>query len=88
MSKFTSPCFSSEEDGSEKKLCQRQIFPVHQKVKQIAEETHDTNILAKLSEGDMIVIEAKYHYKCLISHYSKASSITAPEMHHNIKFFC
>ena len=65
MSKFTSPCY-----GSETKLCQCQTFPVHQKVKQIAEETHDTKILDKLNEGDMIAIEAKYHYKCLISHYS------------------
>ena len=69
-----------EEDDSETKL-------VHQKVKQIAEETHDAKTLANLSEGDMIVIEEKYHCKCLLSYYSKASSVTSPDMQHDIKSY-
>ena len=50
-----------EEDDSESKLCQCQTFPVHQKFNQIAEETHDTKILGKLSEGDMITCSNSEH---------------------------
>ena len=52
------------------------------------EETHDTKILAKLSEDDMIATEAKYHFKCLLSYYSKASSVTSLGMQHDIKMIC
>ena len=88
LSNFTSLCFFCEEDDSETKLRQCQTFSVQQKVKLIAEETHDTKILAKLSEGDMIATEAKYHCKCLLSYYSKASSVTSPDMQHDIKMIC
>ena len=47
-------------------------FSVDCRVRKIATETNDTTILAKLSQGDMITIEAHYHTKCLISYYSKS----------------
>lgn len=70
-----------EEHGSYTKL-------VHQKVKQIAEETHDTKILAYVSEGDMIAIEVKYNCKCLLFYYSKASSVNSLNMQHVTKTIC
>ena len=39
---------------------------------QIATETNDTTILAKLSQGNMIAIEAHYHTECPISYYNKS----------------
>ena len=33
------------------------------------------NLLAKLSSGDMIAIEAKYHAKCLVSLYNDVRSL-------------
>ena len=47
-------------------------FSVDRRVRKIATETNDTTILAKLSQGDMITIEAHYHTKCLISYYNKS----------------
>ena len=75
-------------DDSETKICQCLTFPVYQKVKQIAGETYDRKILAKVSEGCMINVKAKYDCKCFLSYYSKASSITSPDMQHYMKIKC
>ena len=37
---------------------------VHHRVKRFAKNLGDTKYLAKISEGDMVAIEAKYHVKC------------------------
>ena len=73
---FSPVCFFCEKDSSEAKLHQCQTFQVHQKVLEIAHETADTKVLAKLSEGDMIAIEAKYHCKCLVAYYKNIKSET------------
>jgi len=44
------------------------------RVRQIATELRDTKLLAKLSVGDMIAIDAVYHFKCLTSFYNKHRS--------------
>ena len=75
-------------DDNETKICQCQTFPVHQKVKRIAGETYDRKILAKVSEGYMINVEAIYDCKCLLSYYSKTSLITSPDMQHYMKIKC
>ena len=46
---------------------------VSHRVRDIARETEDTKILAKLSEGDMVAIESLYHCKCLVAYYNKRS---------------
>ena len=46
---------------------------VSNRVRDIARETDNTKILAKLSEGDMVAIEALYHCKCLVAYYNKRS---------------
>ncbi len=43
------------------------------KVRKCALELNDTALLAKLSAGDMIAIEAKYRRKCLIALYNRAA---------------
>ena len=57
-------------------------FSVDHQVRKIATETNDTAILAKLSQGDMIAIEAHYYTKCLISYYHK-SRTKNEEYQHN-----
>ena len=52
-------------------LYMRQTFQVQREIEDIALEIGGTNVLAKLSAGDMIVIETKYHCKCLAASYNK-----------------
>ena len=35
----------------------------------------DTALLAKLEPGDMIVLKAKYHQKCLVNLYNRARAL-------------
>ena len=53
------------------KLHIRQTFQVQREIEEIALEIGDTKVLAKLSTGDMIAIETKYHCKCLAVSYTK-----------------
>ena len=39
----------------------------------------DTSLIAKLSAGDLIAIEAKYHYNCLSTFKSRYRSLTHSE---------
>ncbi len=48
-------------------------YDIDMKVRKCALELNDTAILAKLSAGDMIAIEAKYRRKCLVALYNRAS---------------
>ena len=46
-----------------------------QRVRQAAEFLEDTTLLAKLSAGDMVAIEAKYHNRCLVSLYNRVRAV-------------
>ena len=67
-------------------------YDIDRKVRKCALELEDTALLAKLSPGDMIALEAKYHSRCLAALYNKArtaSSAHASEDHadlHGIAF--
>ena len=50
------------------------LLQVDHRVRRIATETQDPCILAKLSEGDMIAIDAVYHSICLSSYHNKERS--------------
>ena len=48
-------------------------FQVGQRVRECAELTGDSMLLARLISGDMVVaVEAKYHSKCLLALYHHA----------------
>ena len=47
-------------------------FEVDRRVREIAREMNDSVILSKLTQGDMIAIEACHHAKCLSSYYNKS----------------
>ena len=46
-------------------LHQCQTFNLNDRVKKVANELGDHELLAKFSAGDMIATEPKYHVKCL-----------------------
>ena len=51
-------------------LHQCQTLLLDKCVRKMAQELVDTKLLAKLSEGDMIATEAKYHCNCLSRLYN------------------
>ena len=55
-----------------------QTFQVQQNVLKIAEEIVGTKTLRKLSEGDMIAIEAKWYCKCMVLCYKKSKNEVSP----------
>ena len=71
--KLPRKCFFDCNDESNKKtLHSVTTFEVDRRVRKMATEMNDSVILAKLSQGDMIAIEACYHAKCLSSYYNKS----------------
>ena len=42
------------------------------RVRECAKTLQDTALLAKLSAGDLVALEARYHAKCLVALYNKA----------------
>ena len=46
-------------------------FGLDARVRQCALQLQDQSLLAKLSTGDLIALEAKYHVKCLVSLYNR-----------------
>ena len=47
-------------------------FGLDARVRQCALQLQDQSLLAKLSAGDLIALEAKYHAQCLVSLYNRA----------------
>ena len=66
------PCicfFCNRFDG--KTLHQVSTFQVDRRVRDVALFLNDKELLAKLSAGDMIAMEAKYHSQCLANLYNR-----------------
>ena len=61
--------------GKAHNLCWASNFKLDKKVKEFAINLQDYDLLAKLSEGDMIVQDAMYHPLCLLTFYKKAKSV-------------
>ena len=80
---FTSTCFFCEEGEEKGHLHDTWTIEYSKNVKTMAIELGDSILLAKLSQGDMIATEARYHkscstnlwnrYRCL---YSKAEDLS------------
>ncbi|KAG7174138.1 putative iGluR-like protein, partial [Homarus americanus] len=60
-------CFFCDEYGKPGQLHQATTYRLDWRVRSAALCVGDTKLLAKSSAGDVIVIERKYHLKCLIS---------------------
>jgi hypothetical protein len=50
---------------------------VDARVREYATALQDQKLLAKLSEGDLVAIEAKYHPACLVLLYNRARATVA-----------
>ena len=70
--------FCGEEGGTDG-LHEVTTFQVDQCVRKCAKLTGDSFLLAKLSLGDMVALEAKYHTKCLLALYNRARKVQAAQ---------
>lgn len=52
-------------------------FDINYRVRECAQKLNDPDLLARLSGGDMVALEAKYHTTCLIKLCRKAQSVEA-----------
>ena len=72
--------FCGEEGGSGTNgLHELTTFQVDQCVRKCTKLTRDSFLLAKLSLGDMVAFEAKYHTKCLLALYNCARKVQAAQ---------
>ena len=49
-------------------------FGLNQKVTKCSTDLQDQQLLAKLSTGDLVAQDAKYHLGCLVSLYNRAAA--------------
>lgn len=69
----TDHCFFCEKPGKlSESLHQASTLGLYARVRQCALQLQDQSLLAKLSAGDLIALEAKYHIQCLVSLYNRA----------------
>lgn len=61
-----SHCFFCDTVDSQLNLHAASTLEVDQKVRECAFLLNDSKLIAKLSAGDLIAIEARYHAKCLV----------------------
>ena len=67
--------FFCEEHDSSRDLHSALTFEVDKKVRECAILLNDGKLVAKLSSGDLIAIEAKYHSKYLVRLYNRTRSL-------------
>jgi hypothetical protein len=67
-------------------LRQAMTLEITERVHSCAVLLNDHALLAKLSSGDMVAIEAKYHPICLLNLYRKASRVEAAEKRSQFTF--
>ena len=68
-------CFFCEKVSATEPLHEASTFRLDSRVRQCALDLQDQRLLAKLSAGDMVAQEAKYHAPCLASLYNKAAAL-------------
>ena len=62
-------CFFCGKKDGPKNLRKCQKFELHNRVQNAGQNLNDFNLIAKLSERDMVASDAKYHLNCLTSLY-------------------
>ena len=68
-------CFLCEDASMSEPIREASTFRLDSRVRRCALELQDERLLAKLSAGDMVAQDAKYHPRCLVSLYNKATSL-------------
>ncbi len=67
-------CFFCEQSGKEE-LTQAMTFGLDSNVRSAAIKLEHKKLLAKLSGGDVVALEMKYHLKCIASLYRRAEAV-------------
>lgn len=68
-------CFFCGQSAGSDDLHEASTFQIDRCVRESAALVEDTLLLAKLSMGDMVALEAKYHTKCLLALYNRARKV-------------
>ena len=68
---FSESCFFCDEENPQLKLHECMSLSISNRVKAMTNDLGDVRLLAKLSEGDMIATEAKYHSKCFLNLFNR-----------------
>ena len=68
-------CFFCGEASGNSVMHEAATFQIDKRVHACAVQLEDTELLAKLSTGDMVALEAKYYSKCLVGLYNRARMI-------------
>ena len=71
-------CFFCEKAGQEK-LHEASTFRIDRRVRECVGLLKDDKLLAKLSVGDMVALEVKYHQTCLVRLYNRARKLKREE---------
>ena len=71
-------CFFCEKAGQEK-LHEASTFRINRRVRECAGLLKDDKLLAKLSVGDMVALEVKYHQTCLVRLHNRARKLKREE---------
>ena len=72
-------CFFCRQIAGPEGLRQASTFKLDRRLRACALLLEDTDMLAKLSSGDVVALEVKYHAKCLTSYYNRARKVKAAE---------
>ena len=78
--KPTSVCFLFEEEAEISSLRQAMTMHLNERLNECARTLNDGMLLAKLSAGDAVALELKYHPACLVAVYNRERA-----HHHLIK---
>jgi hypothetical protein len=71
-------CFFCDEPDTAGNLCNARTLGLDTRVRDAATRLSDEKLLAKLSEGDLVAIEARYHKSCLIALYNRLRVTCSP----------
>lgn len=71
-SKQSPVCFFCQAPATDGELREACTMDIDSRVRSIAHELFDVDLLSKLSTGDMVAFGAKYHSSCLVALYNRA----------------
>ena len=77
---FLLSCFFCEKVDVSGNLTEVQTLGLDKRVRDAAKILKDERLLARLSEGDMVAVEARYHKSWLAELYNKALRVSKPKI--------
>ena len=71
LKNFSENCFFCEESNPQQEPHECLSILTSDRLKAMAEDREDLKLLGKLSEGDIVAKEAKYHSKCFLNLFNR-----------------